>query len=231
MVTVSGWFVGTSRDEAAEAADRLASLLADGGFGDLVVSDPSVGDRWVRVQLLDSAPEVDWDDDRWLRFSVDLRCPSSVRYGAMSSASTPFPSSTPGAGLRFPLFTPGGAGQVLDFGELPATGRVVLLNPGNSPASPVFEVSGPTPASGFYVLQADTGARITFESPVPTGSVLRIDSRDGSAVIDGVADRSGDLLVDAWPNVPAGESAEFLFAPVAESSAATLTVSVTATYW
>jgi hypothetical protein len=129
--------------------------------------------------------------------------------------------------MVFDLF-PGG---FMDFGPLPDFGTLSIQNPGTADASPVFTVAGPSPSGGFTITDTGTGRSITYLGVVPAGSVLTIDSSTGAVVLDGVADRFGDALVEAWPVVPARSSRAFLFEPLSSATDAQLTATVTAAYW
>lgn len=228
VVTISGWFFGANRADAAEASDRLVATLADGSFARLAVLDPDLGERWAMVQLADK-PDIRWDDGPAFRYQLTLLAPDGFRYGARSSGATGFATDSAGRGLRFPLFSPNG---FLSFGPRPtSSGLVTVTNAGTAPASPLFTVEGPTPEGGFSITETATGDRITFYGTVPAGSTLVLDPSDESVLIDGTGDRATDAVVARWPEVPAGSTATFIFAPEASTSTATLTVDVDATYW
>ncbi|WP_293782613.1 phage distal tail protein [uncultured Aeromicrobium sp.] len=229
MITIRGDIIGHEPAQVGAALDRLSALLADGGFGQFRFDDGRGDDKTATVQLF-ALDDGGWNNTPICSYQMQLWSPDPYRYGHVSTGSTTFPSIPDGVGLVFPLFAPDG---VLDFGATAdiSQGLVTLENPGTAPATPTFEITGPTPASGFVIIDTATGARIEFLSVVPDGAVLRIDAADGSALINEVADRSGDLIVDTWPSVAPGTSATFSFQPLAESSDATLTASVTATYY
>lgn len=133
-----------------------------------------------------------------------------------------------GAGLVFNLFPSPGT---LDFGAQGSTGSLTVFNAGNAPASVKFTVTGPTPDGGFVIVDAATCKTITYLGAVPDGSTFVLDGSDGSVVIDGIADRLGDTVVEAWPTVGAGMSRDFSFTSLGATTASVLTAEVTATYW
>lgn len=228
VVTITGWCVADVRAEVATWLDDLAATLGDGGFGELVVTDDDLGQRWATVQMLDDY-EADWKGRDYARFQIALLAPDSFRYGLASTATTGFATSPEGAGLVFPLFAPDG---VLDFGPVPESdGTATITNEGNAPAFPVFTVEGPTPVGGFRIVDLATGQRITFLGDVPAGSTLVMDASDGSVVINGGPSRLGETIVTRWPSIAPGGSATYVFAPESSTSAATLTVSVYSTYY
>jgi hypothetical protein len=166
------------------------------------------------------------------RVDIQLRSSLATLYGPTDTTpSTPF--AAPAGGLRYPLYTDGDgvAHGHLDYGAASATGRLVLNNPGNAPTWPVFEVDGPVPSEGFQIVRTDTGDRIQFEAPVASGSTLRIDAAEGSALIDGHADRGGALTWRDWWPVDPRESPELAFVRLGAPSAAVLRVFAPPGWW
>lgn len=212
----------------ANAAERLATFLADGGFGTFEFIDANLGSRWTTVQLLDT-PDLSLDtDDLSLAYQISVLASSPYKYGVESTASTGFAAAPSGTGLVFPLFAPDGE---LDFGALADVGQASVTNYGTASAPVTFTITGPTPEAGFVITDTTSGERIEFLGQVPAGSVLVINSANGSIVIDGTADRLGDALVDSWFSVPAGETRTYLFEPNGSATASTLTVSAVSAYW
>lgn len=225
-LSIVGYIKG-ARALVAEGIDRLNAVLADGGLGLFQFTDVNLGLRWTYVQLL-GAPLIPWDGSPTVKYQLQLLAPDPYKYGATSSASTGFGAAPVGAGLVFNLFP---SPSTLDFGAQGTTGTVTISNPGTAESSVKFTVVGPTPSGGFVITDESTGKTITFLGAVPSGSVLVLDGSDGSVVIDGSADRLGDTIVQAWPQIPAGGSRDFLFTPLGGSTAALLTAETTATYW
>lgn len=225
-ITVNGWVLGTTRAPVAGALRDLDAVLADGGFSTFTVHDDDEGTLTTTVQLLDRL-QVDWTSPTEARFQIQLLAPDPYRYGETTSDSTSFAMDAVGTGLVFPLFPDG----VLDFGALGDPGTATVSNAGTATASVIFRVTGPGPTAGFRITDTTTGKSITYLGSLPAGSELVLDGRDGSVVIDGIADRSGDTLVEAWPTIPAGGQRDFLFEPLSGSTAAVLTAEATATYW
>lgn len=226
-ITVRGKLAAEDRALVADGIDRLNALLADGGFGTFEFVDRTQGSRWAMVQLL-GAPLPAWSGGPIAFYQLQLLAPGSYKFGATSSDSTAFGSAPVGAGLVFNLF---GSPSTLNFGAQGTTGTVTISNDGTAPASVKFTVAGPTPVGGFEIVDVSTGKRITYLGSVPSGSELVLDGATGTVVIDGTADRLGDTIVDAWPQIPAGGSRDFLFNPLGGSTAALLTAECIATYW
>lgn len=223
--TISGWVYSYDRTHVAAAVDRFAALLAEGLFDSLSVKDDDTGIKTATVQRLGLS--IEWLDPNLCRYQLQLLTTTPYKYGSTSSASTPFGTTPAGAGLVYPLH----GGGALDYGPAGTTGSVTITNEGNASAPVKFTVEGPTPVDGFVITDTLTGKTITYLGAVPTDSTLVLDGSDGSVVIDGVADRLGDTIVQAWPTIGAGQSRDFLFTPLGGSTAAVLTAEVVATYW
>lgn len=226
VITVNGEVRSKVRAFLTDAEEVIAATLADGGLGTLTVYDEDAGMRWAPVQRLGSASIKPDDEPDVIKFQLQFLAPDAYRYGQTSTATVGFAASS-GSGMVFPLFASG----VLDFGPLPASGAVSIQNPGSAPAPPVFTITGPSPAGGFVITDIRTGKRNTFLSVVPENQTLTIDASDGSVLLQGVADRSGDFIVEAWPVVPARSVSTFLFEPLSSATPALLTAAVVATYY
>lgn len=222
-IIVEGFVRSSNRTFLTDAMETISATLADGTFGKLEVFDEDEGYRWAMVQR-SGRPQYTFLNSRIVRFQLQFLAPDAYRYGQTSTATVGFAASS-GSGAVFPAFPDG----VMDFGPLPDFGIVSIQNPGTADASPVFSVAGPTP--GFVITDVRTGKRNTFMSLVPDGQTLTVDTSDGSVLLEGVADRSGDALVEAWPVVPARSVSEFLFEPLGGATSALLTASVVATYF
>lgn len=163
---------------------------------------------------------------------IQLRAADPILYGPNpDELSTGF--ATPVGGLQYPLYTDGAGFNVgyLDYGAASVTGRLVVENIGDAPVWPVYEIDGPVPAEGFQIVRTDSGARVQFESAVPAGSTVRLDSGDGSAVIDGHADRGGALTWRDWWPIGPRESVELAFIRLGAPSAALLRVIAPPGWW
>jgi len=169
-----------------------------------------------------------WGAGFW-GWAAEWGCPDPLRYGAPVPVVTGFPVLA--GGLEYDLFTDGTTDTgFLEFGAASATGRLLVVNPGNEDVWPQFEITGPLD-TGIEVVKVGTGERLRFEGGVSTGSVLVLDSATGAVVIDGYADRSGLLTIRDWSPVPPGGSAEFEFVPLGTYSTAQLTATVSPGFW
>jgi hypothetical protein len=126
-------------------------------------------------------------------FALQWKCPDPLRYGPpQPSVSTGLPTS--GGGLVYPLVYP------LSYGAAGTPGQVTLTNTGTAPAPFVATVTGSLP-NGFQV-SSGTGQRIRYETTVPSGETLTIDTGEGTIVAQGTADRRGNLTIADWIQVP-----------------------------
>lgn len=228
LITIRGDIVGRGPAPVGRSLELLSAMLADGRFATFRFDDTK-GDNKTSTVQLHAIDDGGWNNSPTCSYQLQLWAPDPYRYGATSEGSTPFPAPVAGRGLRYPLFTPDG---FLSYGgPLPATGTVEISNPGTAEAYPVYEITGPTPASGFEIVDTTGGGRFKFMSVVPTGATLRVDTADGSAVINGTADRGGDLIVTRWPTIPRESSSIVAFQPLAETTTAVMTASVAASSW
>lgn len=227
-VVVEGWVTCPNRATAVGVVRSLTSVLADGGFGDLVVDDSDEGSLRASVQL-GGEPTVDWTAGTEVAFQGIFYAPDPLRYGPLASVSTGFPVRT--GGLRFPLYSDGGGNAMNGrwYGDLGSTGRVSLSNEGTADSWPQFQVAGPVDVDGFEVVEVGTGRRLVYEGQVPAASDLVIDSATGTVVMDGHSDRT--LAWAEFSPVPAGGSAEWVFLPRGGFTGAVLTVGARPAYW
>jgi hypothetical protein len=206
LITLDGIAWAPDRAGGAKLVDLLSSLLADGNEGTLTVNDPDMGTRAAKVSLY-GPPKITWDTNTDVEFSIDMLAADPRKYSPIRYSSTG--TAVGGSGLALPLFASG----VLDFGSSSgSTGMVTLVNNGTADASPVFQVFGYAP--GFTITRTGsggTGARIVYGDTVQTGSYVLIDSSDGSVMLDGYNDRSGQLDVSEFETLAKGESATWLF--------------------
>lgn len=209
-IDVSGWahVDGGSTAELRAAVRVLAasinSLWSDdyGGLGEwLLVSD---GDYY-RSAAVRPEPGADWLVDTslahlgWLRFELHLLAPDPYLYGRPRPHTLPMTSE--GVGLKFPWFAPVDAG-FMAFGT-PAHQPPLLVNNGNAPAWPVYEVRGDLP-QGFTIEQA--GRTVSFGEAVFAASPVTVDMA-GRVLVAGV-DRTSAATVREWASIPPGGTVE-----------------------
>jgi hypothetical protein len=149
-------------------------------------------------------------------FALQWKCPDPLRYGPVqASVSTGLP--TTGDGLVYPLVYP------LTYGAAGTPGQVTLTNTGTAPAPFVANVTGSLP-NGFELSSA--GQRIRYETTVPSGETITVDTGEGTVVAQGTADRRANLTMSDWIQVPPLSSITLQFSSLGGTydPAATLTV-------
>lgn len=228
VITIDGWIYCADDAAVARATDTMAALLADGRFAQMTVTDDRLGERWAMVQRI-GVLEDDWSRPNFYDFQIQLLSASPYKYGATSTDSTGLLAIPAGVGMEFTLF-PSGTMNFNTAGVV--TGIATLENPGTADASVRLSIAGPTPVGGFTITDQTTAKRIIWlGEEIPAGSTLTLDGATSKVLIDGIADRSGKVLVEAWPVVPAGGSLDLLFAvTTGGTSAAVMTAECWATY-
>lgn len=232
VVTLSGQIVSQDRDALLQ---ELQSVM--GWPSSLSAAEDLVVNRagreltgFARLTAFKTPTDLNWSVGL-VPFVIEWRCRDPLRYGAPQSVATGFPVLR--GGLEYDLYTDGAGTDLgfLDYGEASDTGRVVLSNAGTADSWPVFQVEGPVDSSGFDIAVVGTDQRIRFTGPVGSGSSLVIDSASGTAVIDGSADRGGQLVTRDWFSIPPGGQVEVAFLPLGAVTTATLTVVNRPAFW
>jgi len=228
-----------TRAAAAGVKTALAALLADGSDGDLTVVDSDEPTMSVTVGLA-SKPVIDWNSGLEIECAFELWAPDPLRYAAPVSVWTLFP--TPRGGLEYDLYTDGAGADLgyLDYGLASDTGRLVVTNTGTAPAPVLFQVEGDVAPEGFDIAQVDSDRRLRFVGPNSASSVLVLDGATGNVLVDGTADRGGQLTHRDWPVVPAATrvagvlvpgSIELAFINLGATSSARLTAVIRPGSW
>ena len=224
---------GDAFDQAVLAYERVMVPIRDGhSLAPLWAHIPGRGPvRWdVRCRRHAILDEPELYAIGRARALAQMSAPDPIGYGPGSVASTGFAQQQ--GGLEFDLFTNGTEGVgYLDFGPAGSTGRNRVRNDGNAPLWVSHRITGPTPTSGFEIVDTTTGRRLRYAGVVPAGSVLDIDTGDGSVTLDGVADRGGALAVREWGSVPAGSSTEFAFLPLSSATGAVMQTAYASAWW
>lgn len=155
--------------------------------------------------------------------ALQFYAPDPLKYGLPQTATTGLPTTS--GGLIYPLAYP------LAYGS-PTTGRVSASNAGSAPVSPVFTVLGPIDPAGFQITSVEDGITLQFNGPLGSGDSLLIDSRTGSVVLNGTADRRGLLSFSSWPTIPAASTRTFAFSTLGTyQAAASLSAAWSPAFW
>jgi len=182
-----------------------------------------------RLTRFKAPPGKDWASGRFT-WAAEWVCSDPLRYASPVTIATGFPVA--GGGLHFPLFTNRSIRiNALSFGARSTTGRVLLTNDGNAAAWPTYAVTGPIPSQGFEIVAVGSGKRIRFVGAVPAGSTLLIDSAAATVLLDGMSDRSGQVVALDPISIPAGAALELAFIPLGSTSSAQLSASISPGWW
>lgn len=232
IVTLAGQIVSPDRDALLWELDAAMYLAEPGAPSEILTVTRAGRTLYADAQLTAFRTPTDgeWASGK-VPYAIEWRCADPLRYGDPIAPSTGFPTSV--GGLRYDLYTDGAGGDLgfLDYGEASASGVVTLSNPGTAAVPVLLQITGPIPSQGFDVIQVGSGKRLTFEDPVGSGSVLVMDGATGAAVIDGNADRAGQLTWRDWPVVPPRSSIQLLFSPRGPRSDATMTAVFRPGWW
>lgn len=148
-----------------------------------------------------------------------------VKYSEPVVSVANVPSS--GGGLQYNLHTAG----VLEYGASGDLGRVAVVNSGTATTYPFVTVTGGL-EGGFTVSRLDTGERVTYERVVPDGTLVTLDFRTGSVLVDGVSDASSYVTVADFFGVEPGAEPEIQFTPIGSvSGTPTMTVELSSGWW
>lgn len=209
---------------------RISAVLADGMFDDISVTEPDGRTTTASVQI-SAGPMLKIGRSGVVRCHLEFYAPDPLRYADPVSVWTTFPTLR--GGLSYDLYTDGAGTDLgyLDYGLASDTGRVVVTNTGTAPAPVSFQVDGAVDSAGFDIAQVGSDLRLRFEGPVATGSALVLDGSTGNVLIDGTADRAGQLTYRDWPVVPPGASLELAFIPLGVNLGAQLTAIIRPGSW
>jgi hypothetical protein len=155
--------------------------------------------------------------------ALQFYAPDPLKYGPPLTGTTGLPVTS--GGLVYPLAYP------LAYGSS-TTGRISAVNVGSAPVSPVFTVAGPIDAAGFQITAVEDGITLQYNGPLGATDSVVVDTRTGSVVLNGTADRRGLLSFSSWPSIPAASTRTFAFTTLGSyQAAASMTVAFSPAYW
>lgn len=188
---------GGSGDELRTGMEFLASRCAAEQEGyELVETMPGGLVRRTGVRLNDEIL-ITPSDQRLASFEVTVIAPDHRRYGSPRSlAWAPTVSS---GGLGYPLAYP------LAYGTAGGSGSRNLRNGGTVPSPPSFAVAGPSGPEGFEIV-SEQGGHLRFIDELLAGQILTIDMAGPSVLLDGVANRRGELTIAKWFDLLPGDN-------------------------
>lgn len=223
VVTFEGALYSDTSNAAIELWSSFAAVQSSGAPVTLTVADDfGVLSSQVSldgsVEISDLTPDVATVRAQFVAFD-----PVKYSEPVVSVASVP----SAGGGLEYNLH---GAG-VLEYGAVGDLGRVSVVNSGTATTYPFITVSGGL-AGGFSVARLDTGERVTYERVVPEGTIVTLDFRTGSVLVDGVSDASAYVTTSSFFGVEPGAEPEVQFTPIGSTSGSpTMTVELSSGWW
>lgn len=215
-----------SEQAAFDGYNRLMSAGAQGTFHTLTVEDSLFGTLTATVRLANEVV-ADWLMPGILSFQIQLLATDPRKYGPAIVESTGV--AVAGDGLQWDLFASAGVPGGLDFGNAGDPGSVTITNPGTADTGQRFTLSGSAP-NGFTIRHIQTDSVLGYSVPLARGESLVLNSADGTAWLNGYADRSAKLTRRDWVRLGAGETGTWLLES-AESSNLRMEVEVLPAWW
>jgi hypothetical protein len=190
VVTFTWLLRGTSADKLAALAALEANLPLDGVERSLVVDDGAgPTERMARVLQRTLPPMDKAFRPGPLVCSVQFLCADPRRYD-LTATLTDMTLAAASGGLVYPLVYP------LDYGTPGGGHPVSLLNAGSTDAPLVATFYGPV---SDVTLVSSTGWRMSFDLTLTAGEFLTVDTADGTALLNGDADRLYTITSDSSP--------------------------------
>lgn len=175
-----------------------------------VAFSPSAADTWLNLRVTGTPSEyallgrprgVEWDLSRRFTFGLaDARCTfvatDPIKYGAAVTTTIGLPSGT--AGLLFP------ASASFVFGAQTG-GEATVTNTGPTPVDWTAVITGPLTTPRLEMVSLNR--RVSFDIAVGSGETLVLDSKTGSALLNGTTPRTSTMLPGSrWWQLPVGSS-------------------------
>ena len=221
---IAGQYYGTSTFDAMAARQRLSAMFNDGNSITMTVAD-DISTTTREVWLLEyDAPWVYGFD--YFTFDIALEAPDPRRYGSLIVDVKGLPTAS--SGLVWPLNS---GATYWDWGTAGVVGRVQFTNNGIASTNPLIMVGGAGAfATGFRVLEVETGRELTLVRQTFTGEVVVLDSRTGRATING-GDVTGNMTAKQWFTVPPGATRRYQLTTLGSTSGSpTITLNARAAY-
>lgn len=203
LIIIEGNAHFDTEQAALEGYNRLMAAGAEGTYHTLTVEDSLFGTLTATVRLANEVV-VDWLMPGVLSYQLQLLSPDPRKYGPAIRESTGV--AVAGDGLQWDLFT---TGPGLDFGNPGDPGTVTITNPGTADTSQRFTLTGSAP-NGFTIRYIPTDAVLQYSTPLALGETLVLNSSDGTAQLNGYADRAAKLTRRDWVRLGKGQTGVWL---------------------
>jgi hypothetical protein len=236
VITIPGYCKAPTIALRDAAADQFTGLLAGGVLAPLSVQENS---RTLTATVkLGNGCNLDPTSPYGFEWQLVLIAPDPRKYDnslppvstSLAIAQSGLDWST-GGGLDWT----GGSTGGLVWGAGGSDGTCTILNNGNTAASPVFTVAGPTDIgtlSNISITNSATGQVIAYGGVLLLNDVLVIDSRAASrnATLNSQTDVWSNLATSQWFSVPAHGLLKIQFQGISASTTPLLTVASANTY-
>lgn len=212
IVHIGGRIKAPTWDDATLALARMQSQIPISGLATMAIYTGGGAVPSMQAQVRQAADtQIGLRVGGYAKFSIAVIAPDPRRYGVDEhTVSTGLPVTT--GGLSLPLSLP------LSIGATVASGRVTVVNDGNTDTPPVLEVAGPCPPCSITHLTS--GRTLKVPETIPAGRTLIIDTDRRTALLDGVAER---VVTGTWWRLDAG-SQEIGFNASSYDAGAQLTI-------
>lgn len=208
VVSVEGIYLGVDEQSTDRARIKFGGIKKRGQYVRIAFLD-SLGLTYrnaqvARTHIPHTSSKVTFS------WSADFICTDTRRYGEYQDVGVITKPPTATGGLQFPITFP------ITFGTSGSSGRITLHNTDGTDDAPIlFKVSGYL-ENGFVITNVTTGQILRLDRIVPDGSIIYLNTKNGSVTIDG---QSTLTLTDSdWSLVPAGESHTFQFSALGDFS-------------
>lgn len=202
--------IDTDRDTVEQELRRLANLLNDTAGPTIIRATYSTGEVWeLSGHYVGGADAVRGEEENLIfaRWVVQLQCPNPYW---IRQASESVSVGTGGAGRG--LIGTGRTLSKLQVSSSQAIGTVILENPGDVDAYPVWQFEGPM--DSVTITNSDGTKTFTYDAPILLGSTVTVDTFTGL-----VTDQTG---ANQYANL--GPSPKFFTIPAGESDAEILAI-------
>lgn len=125
------------------------------------------------------------------RLSIQFECSDPRRYSLGENSVFISMPALVSDGLDYPLVYP------LDYGLVPEASQLMVTNAGDAPTPVTLRFYGPV--TNPVLINQTTGQRLGFDITLTEDEILTVNTRLGTVLLDGVADRLYTRTIDSSP--------------------------------
>lgn len=201
-VVLQGTVARTATETRGEILDRLRAFTLPRRRPWLYFTTEDGGDER-RIRLVASEHSAPLEHPGSAEVSVAWRGPDGFAESVVDLLETASATPDVEAGRTYPRT------YFLVYPDSSPVGSVLVVNPGNAPASPVLELYGP--ATDPVIANVTTGKVLAFAGlEVAAGDFLEIDTAEKTILLNGIpsASRYGfvDFAVSSWWDLEPGDN-------------------------